>query len=155
MPGDSGHEGTLRHHNKPTERNIIMGQHFRADARDIPACTQVRGKHVRGYFTQGEGGTEFRVMDACKEAFAGYVIECEYTDTFGGEANYCWVRRARLVIPKGASDREIVRRIKAEFGLTGVRCEVDAYGDGWTIKPRGMNTVAFGQVAYEGEEATV
>ena len=25
-----------------------------------------------------------------------FTLDCEYTDTFGGQANYCWVRRATL-----------------------------------------------------------
>jgi hypothetical protein len=29
----------------------------------IPACTRYKGKYVGGYFTSGEGGTEFRVYN--------------------------------------------------------------------------------------------
>ena len=36
----------------------------------VPACTRSKGKHVRGYFTWGDAGTEFRVMDAHKHLFA-------------------------------------------------------------------------------------
>lgn len=36
----------------------------------IPACTRIKGKHVRGYFTQNDdGGAEFRVMDSHKGLF--------------------------------------------------------------------------------------
>lgn len=69
-------------------------------------------------------------------------INLEYTDTFGGEANYCWVRRAHIA-DDNLSDRAIVRRAKAWAGLTGIRCEVSNYGDGIEIRPRGMATVLF------------
>lgn len=48
-------------------------------------------------------------------------IQGEFTDTFGGEANYSWVRRCELDVPDNLSDRAIVRRIKAELGLNGAR----------------------------------
>ncbi len=35
----------------------------------IPACTRYRGKYVRGYFTIGDDGVEFRVMDSHKHIF--------------------------------------------------------------------------------------
>ena len=35
----------------------------------IPACTRYKGKHVRGYFTGTDTGTEFRVMDSHKHLF--------------------------------------------------------------------------------------
>lgn len=46
-------------------------------------------------------------------------MRIEYTDTFGGDANYSWVRRAELDFPEGASDRSIIRKLKAEVGMTG------------------------------------
>jgi len=37
----------------------------------IPACTRRKGKYVRGYFTQSDGGgAEFRVMNSHKHLFA-------------------------------------------------------------------------------------
>ena len=57
-------------------------------------------------------------------------IRGEFTDTFGGEANYSWVRRCELDVPDTLSDRAIVRRIKAELGLTGARASRrDNHGD--------------------------
>ena len=35
----------------------------------IPACMQYKGKRVRGYFTNNEGGTIFQVVDAFKHLF--------------------------------------------------------------------------------------
>ena len=46
-------------------------------------------------------------------------MRIEYTDTFGGDANYSWVRRAELDFPDNASDRSIIRKLKAEVGMTG------------------------------------
>ena len=48
-------------------------------------------------------------------------INAELTDTFGGESNYSWVRRVSLDVPDTLSDRAVVRRVKAELGLTGTR----------------------------------
>lgn len=83
----------------------------------------------------------------------------EYTDTFAGEANYSWVKRARIAMPElthygydggtnyikanRIADRELIRRAKAEMGLTGVRGRVDRYGDMIEFRPYGMCTVMF------------
>lgn len=72
--------------------------------------------------------------------------EVEHTDTFGGEANYCWVRRYEIEA-KGADDqaqrRSLVRQAKALCGLTGVRCKVDDFGDMIRIQPQGICQVIF------------
>jgi hypothetical protein len=83
----------------------------------------------------------------------------EYTDT--GEANYCWVKRGAVYVPElthygytGSSDgsyskankaqtREIMRQVKAELGLTGVKGVREAWGDLEVFKPYGMATVLF------------
>ena len=76
----------------------------------------------------------------------------EYTDTFGGEANYAWVRRGLIncehkhfptpdLWPK--KKRAIVRAAKREAGLSGVRCKVADYGDQVALWPNGMCTVLF------------
>lgn len=64
------------------------------------------------------------------------MYDVEYTDTFGGEANYCWVRRATIASPAWDSlkawdgngrieprayQRTVMRRAKAAMGLSGVR----------------------------------
>lgn len=85
----------------------------------------------------------------------------EYTDTFGGEANYCWVKRATVTVPElthygytGCGDgiyakanraqrRELMRKAKAAVGLTGVRGERTDYGDMVEFRPYGMATVMF------------
>jgi hypothetical protein len=79
-------------------------------------------------------------------------MNLEYTDTFGGQANYSWVRRAHIA-GDGLSQLALIRRAKRWAGLSGVRCEVSCYGDVYEIRPRGMATVLFAQWADtpEGE----
>jgi hypothetical protein len=67
----------------------------------------------------------------------------ELTDTFGGEANYSWVKRAQLDAPSDASRLTLVRRAKAWAGLTGVRCEVSDHGDLIQVRPRWQCVVLF------------
>lgn len=84
----------------------------------------------------------------------------ELTDTFGGEANYCWVRRAKIASPEWtmfkdrdgngrrgprAYQRTVMRRAKAAVGMTGVRGRTDSYGDGYEFHPYGMCQVMFVQ----------
>lgn len=94
------------------------------------------------------------------------VYSVEYTDTFAGEANYCWVRRARVDMPElthygydgthgfvkanKAYQRELMRRAKAVVGLTGVRGERVDIGDVIEFRPYGMATVMF--VTWEETE---
>lgn len=75
-------------------------------------------------------------------------IQIEYTDTFGGEANYCWVRRA--YIKGNPSDRAIVRRAKAWAGMTGLRCDTSTHGDMLEIRPRNVCQIIF--AAYCDDE---
>lgn len=76
-------------------------------------------------------------------------IECEYTDTFCGEPNYCWVKRASVSISKDTkkslkvSRREIMCKGKAALGLTNVRGTVEDCGDSITFRPYRSNTIAF------------
>lgn len=75
-------------------------------------------------------------------------FNCELTDTFGGEANYAWVRRAEITLPDGASDLAVVRAGKAALGLTGVRCRTSGHGDMLELRPYGTCTVAFISARY-------
>lgn len=71
------------------------------------------------------------------------MIDVEYTDTFGGEANYSWVRRYGIT-GEGKTDRQIIREAKRLVGLTGVPCrKADMGGSGFALYPRGHNTVLF------------
>lgn len=87
------------------------------------------------------------------------VHEIEYTDTFGGEANYSWVKRATVKMPElthygydGGSNyakanktyrRELMKRAKAEIGLTGVRGKTYWHGDDGEFRPYRACTVLF------------
>ena len=68
------------------------------------------------------------------------MYDVEYTDTFGGEANYCWVRRARV---DGKSPLAVMRAAKAAVGLSGVRGRTYRNGDCTEFRPYGMATVMF------------
>lgn len=81
----------------------------------------------------------------------------EYTDTFAGEANYCWVRRETVTMPEltyygydGSTNyakankvyqRELMRRAKAAVGLTGVRGKVYRQGDWVEFIPYRCSTI--------------
>ena len=88
----------------------------------------------------------------------------EYTDTFGGEANYCWVKRAVVTMPDlthygydGGSNyskankvytRELMKKAKAAIGLTGARGRVESYGETIAFRPYGCATVMFITAEY-------
>lgn len=93
--------------------------------------------------------------------------QVEYTDTFGGESNYSWVRRATVIMPElthygydGGTNyakanrvynRELMKRAKAEIGLTGVRGVTTSYGDMLEFRPYRMATVLF--ITFDDSEA--
>lgn len=74
--------------------------------------------------------------------------QVEVTDTFGGEANYCWVRRYTIADKEFDTPRQrnryLVREAKKLAGWTGWRCETDANGySDITVRPRGAAMVMF------------
>lgn len=73
----------------------------------------------------------------------GFMYPIEMTDTFGGEANYSWVRRGEIRADAKTSRLAIVRRAKRWAGLSGVRCDVCDFGDTIEIRPRGRCVVVF------------
>jgi hypothetical protein len=73
----------------------------------------------------------------------------EYTDTFGGEANYSWVRRHKFTAKANSSRRTLLRRAKSLVGLSNWRGRVEDYGDMLAFKPFRSNTVLF--VTYSEE----
>lgn len=96
--------------------------------------------------------------EACPPMTSCHPVEwydAEYTDTFGGEANYGWVRRVSFAAPRGASDRTVSRRAKAALGMTGTAWDKEYDG---RYKPRHEATVVFinhvGSYAdtYEGQD---
>jgi hypothetical protein len=75
------------------------------------------------------------------------VYEVEYTDTFGGEANYSWVRRHLIRLPmtdaegreaRARYDRRLRRIAKATMGLTGHPGRWEEIGGDLAFYPRGM-----------------
>jgi hypothetical protein len=70
------------------------------------------------------------------------MIKIEVTDTFGGEANYSWVKRFELD-PVEQSDLKLMHRIKKVIGWTGLKCDVERHPDLWVLRPRGICVVAF------------
>ena len=71
------------------------------------------------------------------------IINCEYTDTYAGEANYSWVKRTSILANDNLSDLAIVRRAKMWAGLNGCRARVEKYCDMIVIKPYNMATILF------------
>ncbi len=66
----------------------------------------------------------------------------EYTDTFGGQANYSWVRR-EVIEGVFNTRRAVIYSARSVLGLHGIRCNVTDFGDVIEIRPRRMCTVAF------------
>jgi hypothetical protein len=68
----------------------------------------------------------------------------EVTDTFGGEANYVWVKRGTT---RRTSRRGLIQAAKDLAGWTGwCRVHVEDYGDSLTLRPTassGVNQIAF------------
>jgi len=56
--------------------------------------------------------------------------EWEVTDTFGGDANYCWVKKGKTKTRLGA-----VRACRAAMGLSRKYAQVDRSGGIMTIRP--------------------
>jgi hypothetical protein len=74
----------------------------------------------------------------------------ELTDTFGGEANYSWVKRHSIPVPEMRHDKDYkyveaqAKRIaKNAVGLNGVRGEWENWGDTYVFRPRGMCQILF------------
>jgi hypothetical protein len=72
----------------------------------------------------------------------------ELTDTFGGEANYAWVKRATVDHPETKSVMALRRAAKRAVGLTNVRGTWYDIGDTMEFRPMGAHMVLF--VTLEG-----
>lgn len=92
----------------------------------------------------------------------------EYTDTFGGEANYSWVKRATVTLrpeepdsvytsaatvarKRRAYNRELMSKAKAAMGLTGLRGRTYHHGDMIEFRPYRHCTVMF--VTFEESDS--
>ena len=74
--------------------------------------------------------------------------DIEVTDTFGGEANYCWVYRYAIRTPDDISDLALVRRIKSVAGYSGIRGRATVMGDSVEIRFPACCVVIFANVRY-------
>lgn len=69
------------------------------------------------------------------------------TDTFGGEANFCWVKRRPIANGDKLSRRTLIARAKELAGWTGwCRVRVEDVGDGYIIRPTASSGVC--QIAF-------
>lgn len=91
--------------------------------------------------------------------------EIEYTDTFGGDPNYSWVKRATVTMPElthygydggtnyckahKAFKRALMKKAKATMGLSGVRGILTEYGETIEFRPYRSCTVMF--ITYKDE----
>lgn len=82
------------------------------------------------------------VKEHTKEPTQRFTVEV--TDSFGGEANYSWVRRYEIETPERYSQRDIVRAAKQAAGWSGIpaRTSTDG-GEGYIVNPVGMNQIMF------------
>jgi hypothetical protein len=72
------------------------------------------------------------------------MFRLEVTDTFAGEANYCWVKRGHT---RAKSRRGVVRAIKTLAGWHGwVRVRVEDMGDTIVVRPCDSSGVC--QIAF-------
>ena len=74
--------------------------------------------------------------------------DIEVTDTYGGEANYSWLRRYVVHTADDISDRALVRRIKAVAGYSGIRGNSFISGDFVEIRFPARCVVIFADVRY-------
>ena len=70
-------------------------------------------------------------------------LEIEYTDTFGGEANYSWCRRREITLPDDATDAQIKRAAKQALKLSGIRGKWEKIDDDLVFRPSGIHTILF------------
>lgn len=78
--------------------------------------------------------------------------DCEYTDTFGREANYSWVRRASIPYVEDEPQRNLVRRAKKALGITGTMGRTFDHGDFLEFRPHNLCCVAFIQFSESEED---
>lgn len=68
-----------------------------------------------------------------------------YTDTFGGEPNFSWARKASFEAPESASNALLVRRAKRALGLSGPH-KTEDWGDTIALRLRGECTIVFVEI---------
>lgn len=66
----------------------------------------------------------------------------EVTDTFGGQANYCWVKQFEAEF-KNLTFLAIARRVKKRAALNRVKGRSYWHGDMYEFRPYGVPIVLF------------
>lgn len=94
-------------------------------------------------WADGESKSNGAIHCAVADLGEAFKLHVQVTDTFGGEANYSWVRNYEVWIRKGTSRKTQIRKVKAEAGWTGIRCETSDHGDMIEMRPRDMAQVMF------------
>ena len=74
--------------------------------------------------------------------------DIEVTDTFSGQANYCWVNRYEITTAGDISYLALVRRIKSVTGYSGIRGQTYVSGDYVEIRFPARCVVIFANVRY-------
>lgn len=69
--------------------------------------------------------------------------QMEVTDTFAGEANYCWINRETFEDSENLTDLQLVRRLKRFAGWSGLRAKTCALGDCIEVRPAGLCQIGF------------
>lgn len=78
------------------------------------------------------------------------IAKVEYTDTFAGSANYCWVRRVEFECDN-MSDKAIVRKAKDLLGIGGLKANRNSF-DGGDMMARYFNNATVMLITFECEE---
>ena len=65
-----------------------------------------------------------------------------YTDTYGGEANFSWVKR-EVLDTNTKCDRVLMKKAKRLIGITGSKGVTSSHGDDITFQPYRLGTILF------------
>ena len=130
------------HYSRPKESNYRLYFDIPNDEGTIKPYIQIRSGKILWWIefwrmnevfdkTENEKfikfiGTGFKTPRSAYKAFREFFknlqeieYELEYTDKFGGEANYSWVERKTINASPNISDRALIRLAKKKIGLSG------------------------------------
>jgi len=66
--------------------------------------------------------------------------QVEMTDTFGGQANYSWVKREEF---ECEDEKNVVKEAKKSLDIVGLKCYKEVSGEMITLRPSGLNQIIF------------
>lgn len=115
----------------------------RAECRD--SYSEYTSDNIRIIETDDAGGQSAidTVVSALNALNDCEVWNVEHTDTFGGQANYSWVKRETVTCPRGSSNQLVLRRAKSAVGMSGWRGRTADCGDVLEFRPQGHHSVLF------------